>query len=141
MKHFLLTFLLGFILVGCQDENTNTDLNDISVSDQILLNAFETGQTDLQVDGQGIVVSLLADDTTGSQHQRFILKLTTGQTLLIAHNIDLAPKIYYLEEGDLVKFYGEYEWNDKGGVVHWTHIDPNGAHEDGWLIHDGVTYH
>jgi hypothetical protein len=62
-------------------------------------------------------------DNQGSRHQRFILKLNSSQTLLIAYNIDLAPKIKNLKVGDHVNFYGEYEWNSKGGVIHWTHHD------------------
>ena len=88
----------------------------------------------------GIVIRILSDDTQGSQHQRFILKLASGKTLLIAHNIDLAPRINSLREGDSVEFYGEYEWNSKGGVLHWTHHDPRGRHENGWLKHDSSTY-
>jgi len=42
--------------------------------------------------------------------------------------------------GDSVGFYGEYEWNSKGGVIHWTHLDPSGQHIAGWLKHDGKTY-
>jgi len=68
------------------------------------------------------------------------LKLTSGQTLLVAHNIDLAPRISSLREGDSVAFYGEYEWNSKGGVIHWTHHDPQGQHVTGWLKHNGKTY-
>ncbi len=97
-------------------------------------------QTSLQIQGEGIVTKILPDDIEGSSHQRFILKLNTGQTLLVAHNIDLAPKINSLQEGDTVRFYGEYEWNSKGGIVHWTHDDPNARHIDGWLKHKGKTY-
>jgi hypothetical protein len=82
----------------------------------------------------------LSDDLDGSRHQRFILKLASGQTVLISHNMDLAPRIDSLRKGDMVEFYGEYEWNPKGGVVHWTHHDPNGRHVAGWLKHRGKTY-
>jgi hypothetical protein len=92
------------------------------------------------VQGSGRVSRLLADDLKGSRHQRFILDLPGGGTLLIAHNIDLAPRIDSLREGDEVEFYGEYEWNDRGGVVHWTHHDPRGSHAGGWLRHKGRTY-
>ena len=43
-------------------------------------------------------------------------------------------------KGQLVEFYGEYEWNAKGGVVHWTHRDPEHRHVDGWIKHNGRTY-
>ena len=93
-----------------------------------------------QLRGSGEVIRLLADDNDGSRHQRFIIKLDSGRTLLIAHNIDLASRISSLKVGDTVEFYGEYEWNEKGGVIHWTHRDPDGAHVDGWLKHRGRTY-
>lgn len=105
-----------------------------------LANAYAEQQSEVQVAGDGTVTRILGDDSVGDRHQRFILTLDSGQTLLIAHNIDVAPRIDSLREGDSVSFSGEYEWNDKGGVVHWTHHDPQGQHEAGWLRHRGRTY-
>ena len=102
--------------------------------------AFADRASDTMVRGEGIVKTVLADDTKGSRHQRFILDVGRGHTILIAHNIDLAPRIDGLSVGDSVSYVGEYEWNDKGGVVHWTHHDPAGRHPGGYLIHAGIKY-
>ena len=101
---------------------------------------FERRASDVQVRGVGTVLRTLGDDNEGSRHQRFILEVASGHTLLIAHNIDLAPRIESLRKGDRVEFFGEYEWNDKGGVVHWTHHDPQGRHVAGWLKHQDRVY-
>ena len=142
MKKVILAFLLGLLIYGCAEENT-VNRNEIQVteSDRVLENAFQNKISNLQVQGTGIVMKLLPDDTTGSAHQRFILELMTKQTLLISHNIDLAARIDTLQISDNVEFYGEYEWNPEGGVIHWTHYDPGGVHENGWLNHNGITYH
>ncbi len=102
--------------------------------------AYEQQQSDVQVLGEGVVSRVLPDDNEGSRHQRFILKLNPGHSLLVAHNIDLAPRINNIKKGDTVEFHGEYEWNPKGGVLHWTHRDPAGRHVDGWLKHEGRIY-
>ena len=109
-------------------------------TDAILAEAYESRRDSLQVGGRGTVSRLLADDNDGSRHQRFILRLASGQTVLVAHNIDLAPRIDGLRVGDTVEFSGEFEWNEQGGVVHWTHHDPRGTHAAGWLRHGGQTY-
>ncbi|HEV2862727.1 MAG TPA: DUF3465 domain-containing protein [Pyrinomonadaceae bacterium] len=102
--------------------------------------AFKTGQSDIRVEDEGVVTRILADDNSGRRHQRFILRLASGQTVLIAHNVDVAPRVAGLREGDSVRFSGEYVWNAQGGLVHWTHRDPEGRHEGGWLKHNGRTY-
>ena len=56
-----------------------------------------------------------------------------GRTVLIAHNIDLSPRVAPLRVGDRVEFAGEFEWNERGGVVHWTHPDPRGQHRAGYV--------
>ncbi|EOE4705179.1 DUF3465 domain-containing protein [Vibrio cholerae] len=112
----------------------------LHANDSVLQQAYQSQQSDLQVQGFGKVVKVLPDDNDGSKHQKFILKLNSGQTLLVAHNIDLAPRIPNLQVGDSVEFYGEYEWNKKGGVLHWTHKDPQNRHAHGWLKHNGQVY-
>jgi hypothetical protein len=102
--------------------------------------AFEQKQSDVQVGAEGRVTRVLSDDNEGSRHQRFIVELFSGHTVLIAHNIDLAPRVADLKVGDRVSFYGEYEWNPQGGVVHWTHHDPAGRHEGGWVELNGVRF-
>jgi hypothetical protein len=109
-------------------------------SDGELESAFANRLSNLQVAGEGTVIKVLPDDTNGSRHQRFIIRLESGRTLLVAHNIDLAQRIDTLRAGDIVAFYGEYEWNPKGGVIHWTHHDPQDRHPGGWIRHDGKTY-
>jgi len=109
-------------------------------SDQSLARAFTAQTSGLQVEGVGEVIRILPDDNDGNRHQRFIVRLASGQTLLVAHNVDLAPRITSLNLGDSVLFNGEYEWNSQGGVIHWTHRDPDGRHTDGWIKHGGQTY-
>jgi len=109
-------------------------------ADDVIGEAFSERRNNLQVAGSGMVTRLLADDNDGSRHQRFIVELRSGQTVLIAHNIDVAPRIDSLRTGDQIGFFGEYEWNDRGGVIHWTHHDPAGRHVDGWLEHNGQRY-
>jgi hypothetical protein len=113
----------------------------IAVSgDSSISRAFKERKSNIPVEGEGVVIRLLSDDLNGSRHQRFILRLASGQTLLIAHNIDIAPRVVGLKKDDNVRFYGEYVWNEKGGMVHWTHHDPKGLHAAGWLKHNGRTY-
>jgi len=143
MKRIILLVVVAVFAYGFAQEQ-GISIPDFSSwtqsSDSTLQDAYKNRQSDLQVQGKGDVIKILPDDLDGSRHQRFILRLNTGQTLLMAHNIDLAPRINRLRMGDSVGFYGEYEWNSKGGVIHWTHLDPSGQHIAGWLKHDGKTY-
>jgi hypothetical protein len=106
--------------------------------DQVL-ELFESRRSGDMVLVDGVVDALLTDDNDGSRHQRFIIRLESGHTLLVAHNIDLAPRVP-LRVRELVQVRGEYEWNERGGVLHWTHHDPDGAHPGGWIQLDGDRY-
>jgi len=52
--------------------------------------------------------------------------------VLIAHNLELSSRVP-VGMGDRVRFRGLYEWNDLGGLVHWTHADPLGIETGGWV--------
>ena len=122
-------------VAGSAEQRTPAGAGDAAIG-----RAFASGTSDIQVEGEGTVLRTLPDDMNAPRHQRFIVQLASGQTLLMTHNIDIAPRINGLEAGDSVRFNGEYVWNAKGGVVHWTHHDPRGRHVTGWLIHNGKTY-
>lgn len=88
--------------------------------------------SDTWVEGSGFVVRLLTDDRDGGSHQRFVLNIGNGQTLLVAHNIELAERVP-LGIGDRVRFRGVYEWSELGGTLHWTHHDPLGDEDGGFI--------
>ncbi len=102
--------------------------------------AYRDHSSRVEVCGRGLIAKVLKDDTEGSRHQRLIVRLPAGQTLLMAYNYDLAPRIEGLRPGSPIEFEGEYEWNPQGGVVHWTHRDPAGHHAPGWVRYGGRLY-
>lgn len=130
-KAFLITHKGGSASAASKVDEDATD---------VIGRAFANRSSDIQVEGEGKVTRLLSDDLNGSRHQRFIVQLASGLTVLITHNIDIAPRIDALSIGDSVRFNGEYVWNEKGGLIHWTHHDPRGRHVAGWIVHNGKTY-
>jgi len=99
--------------------------------------AFRNGS---QLTTSGVVIRTLSDDRDGSRHQRFIIRVDGGETLLIAHNIDLAPRLGGLKAGERVRVSGEFAWNPRGGTLHWTHRDPQGRHVPGYIEWRGRRY-
>lgn len=137
--------VLAIIYFGGNETGLLPSLSDqpagrSTTGNNTLTSAIRNHQSDVQVQGFGDVSRVPPDDNEGSRHQRFILRVSSGDTILMAHNIDLAPRITPLHVGDEVEFFGEYEWNPRGGMIHWTHHDPGGRHVSGWLKHQGRTY-
>lgn len=101
--------------------------------------AFTQCQSRVWLRAQGEVVRILKDDLKGSRHQRFLIRLLDGLTVLVSHNIDLASRLP-VRLGDDVEVFGRYEWSRKGGTIHWTHRDPRGQRAGGWIRHGGILY-
>lgn len=115
----------------------------IANSQRELVSLAKSQRLGQMVEFRARVVKILNDDNEGSRHQRFLLAVdyepSPTDSILVAHNIDLAPRVP-VEEGSVIRIYGQYEWNDRGGVIHWTHHDPRGRHAEGWIELDGIRY-
>jgi hypothetical protein len=140
IKKLWLLVLALLIYVLAQQSNSATGQgfqNDVAMTVET---AYKQQLSDQQIHGKGVVLKVLPDDTKGLRHQKIILQTRPGRTVLVAHNIDMAPRLVNIQRGDVVEFYGEYEWTERGGVIHWTHMDSSGKHIDGWLKHNDRIY-
>ncbi len=146
-RRALLAIWFALALIACSQPDAGNLQQAISADTAIASNsanaaieqAYKAKKSDVQVEGHGVVVKLLKDDTKGSMHQKFLVRINAQQTLLFAHNIDLAPRVP-VQPGDEISFYGEYVYNPKGGIIHWTHHAPRGDHAAGWIMHKGKKY-
>jgi hypothetical protein len=101
--------------------------------------AYDKSSWDEWIEDTGIVIRLLNDADDEGPHQRFVVRLASGQTLLVAHNLEIAERVP-LGIGDRVGFRGVFEWNREGGILHWTHHDPQNQGEDGYLDFRGKRF-
>ncbi len=85
------------------------------------------------------VKRMLRPDDKGEKHEKFLLQLSNGSTILVAHNVSRAPSVP-VEAGDIVTVHGEYIWNNKGGVIHWTHASDTPRHAGGYIDFKGRRY-
>lgn len=143
----IVVLIAAYVGIDLKQNNLNDNVVQTSIVEeatvddqQKIMQAYQQQLSNIQVQSKGEVKAILADDNDGSRHQKMILKLENGLTVLVAHNIDLAPRVEGLRKGEIVEFYGEYEYSPKGGVIHWTHHDPQGKHVDGWLKYQGKSY-
>lgn len=136
---FFLTFLFSPVTVwGSTLEQTGVEEIDLSPDNTEFEKAYKAHSKKVELSVQGTVAKILADDTKGSQHQKFIIKIN-NRHVLVANNLDIGRKVP-VKVGDEVTIKGEYIWNEKGGVLHWTHRDPHKEHPDGFIYHKGKLY-
>ncbi|MFV5592827.1 DUF3465 domain-containing protein [Acinetobacter junii] len=143
----IVVLIAAYVGIDLKQNNLNDNVVQTSIVEEEavddqhkIMKAYQQQISNIQVQSKGEVKAILADDNDGSRHQKMILKLENGLTVLVAHNIDLAPRVEGLRKGEIVEFYGEYEYSPKGGVIHWTHHDPQAKHVDGWLKYQGKSY-
>ena len=131
--------VLGLLLYQYYVPNNQTTDHEIVAQQGGVQQAYAAGQSGIWLEARGRISRVLRDDNDGARHQKFILELDDGHTVMVAHNIDLARRIPAHENLPLL-VRGRYEWNDRGGVIHWTHHDPDDPLQGGWIEVDSVRY-
>jgi hypothetical protein len=131
--------VLGLLVYQYYVPGSQTADQEVIAQQGRLQQAYAAGQSGIWLETSGRISRILRDDNDGSRHQKFILELDDGHTVMVAHNIDLARRIPARENLSL-EIRGRYEWNERGGVIHWTHHDPDGRLQGGWIEVDNVRY-
>ncbi|HEY8271356.1 MAG TPA: DUF3465 domain-containing protein [Pseudobdellovibrionaceae bacterium] len=92
------------------------------------------------VEGSGMVVTqLLQDDKNGLQHQKWIVRLSSGATMEAVYNLDMCKRVP-LRVGDTVAMGGQFIWTNQGALLHWLHYDPRRNRPDGYVEVNGKVY-
>ena len=109
--------------------------------DAAIVREYQSHHSNVEVTADATVVRLLPDRTSSTgTHEQFIIKLSSGDiTIEVEHNISIAARAP-VKEGDHVIVHGVYVWNAQGGLIHFTHHDPKGTHESGYIQDGGTTY-
>jgi len=146
VKLLLPIFLMLFVVFNLSNnessiqinttESTKNSENDVFNQSVLLEKLYKSKTSGVFVVFDAEVINILSDDNDGSRHQRLILK-SNNMTVLLAHNIDEAPRVP-VKMNDTIRVKGQYEWNDKGGVIHWTHKKDNNPY--GWVMFNNKKY-
>jgi len=128
------------ILVACT--HTAPASHGVQPPQNPIFGFYAARMSNVEVEEDGIVRRLLGTRRTrGGSHEGFIVDVPlqgSGQTLTIKieDNVDLTGPIP-LKLGDHVHFRGEYVYDPRGGIVHWTHRDPRMRHAPGFIEVNG----
>jgi hypothetical protein len=126
--------LAAAVLAGCAAQT--------SPNDAALCSAYSSGQSHVEVVADGTVTRLLGiQPGVVSPHEGFLMRLRSGCDTIVRVevNTDLAGT-FPIARGEAVTVKGEYEYYPLGGVIHWTHHDPRGRHEGGFIEIGGKMY-
>ena len=109
-----------------------------------MYDAWRAGRSHLEVTASGAVARILGErEGPSGKHLGFLLHLSgsagRGLTVRVEDNLDLTGRVP-LREGEAATVRGEYIYDSRGGLIHYTHRDPRGRHEAGYVQADGRIY-
>lgn len=125
--------------VANQQGQTSYAAAQASLGDAEAIRAQQLQLVKVPVTVTAPVKKLLKYDDRGLPHEKFLLLLSNGSTVLVAHNTKMAPYVP-LQAGDTVTVCGEFIWNPKGGLIHWTHHTDSPNHKGGYIDFNGKRY-
>lgn len=130
----LLAALIGITLLWQSRPGYRIEPGFMTVHD-----AYRYHQTGMMAEVTGTVARLLADDKDDPRNQKFIIRLTNGQSLLVLHD-RVAAKPVPVKVNDTVLVRGEYQWTETGGTLRFTQRDYSARRRHGWIEHQGQRY-
>lgn len=135
---------VAFLVAACS--TTSSDQPDNLAA----INAIQSHRSGQEVTIEGTVAQppRFSKGPSG-RHEDFIIEVSSGtgeqQLILVAHNVDIAPEVPF-DEGEVsagtadVIVHGELDIDRSGPVIHFTHHDPSGRHQPGFIKYRGATY-
>jgi hypothetical protein len=126
------------LLCGCASGGGGDDSNGA------VYDAWLAHHSGVEVTATGSVARMLGTRTGPSgTHEGFLLHLRgaagRGLTVRVEDNTDLTGPVP-LSEGESVEVRGEYVYDPRGGLIHYTHLDPRGRHAAGHILANGKVY-
>ncbi|MBD5654093.1 MAG: DUF3465 domain-containing protein [Candidatus Eremiobacteraeota bacterium] len=132
---------LGLVLAlaACAPAATSADAGNGAIYD-----AWRAGRSHVEVTASGTIARVLGTRPGRiSAHEGFLLHLRgaagRGLTVRVEDNVDFTGAIP-LQPGADVVARGEYVYDSRGGIVHYTHRDPRGRHAAGYVETGGKLY-
>lgn len=104
--------------------------------------AHTSRHSHIETDATGTISRLLHESHGRyGPHAQFLVRLDSScaLTVRVAANEAFTGRLP-LRVGEHVRVRGEYEYYRRGGVIHWTHRDPRGHHDNGFIELRGRLY-
>jgi hypothetical protein len=128
------------VATACAPTARAATASDTAAQNAAIQRAFEQRSAGAELTATGTVDRVLSDESGPSgPHERFIVRLPSGMTVLIEPNLSIAPRVP-VAVGSAVTVHGEYVSNAEGGLLHFTHHDPDRSHEGGYVLYGGRRY-